>query len=66
MAALACKVELRDVEDRVVVTDWAYGNTGPTVKAAAAALARSLENEHTETHPGCHGVVGRIKKAGRD
>ena len=60
---LAAKVTLYDEKDRVIVTDYAYGNTKRTVDAAAGALRRQLEIEHEEMHPGCNGVISRTVKA---
>jgi hypothetical protein len=63
MAALCAKVELYDAEDRVIVTEYAYGNTKAAVDAAAGALRRSLENEYEESHPGCNGIISKTVKA---
>lgn len=63
MARLAAKVELYDDHDRVIVTDYAYGNTEATVSAAAGALRNQLEREYEESHPGCNGIISKTVRA---
>lgn len=63
MATLCAKIELLDDQDRVIVTEWAYGNTERAVDAAAGALRRQLEIEYEDDYPGCNGIIGRTVKA---
>ena len=63
MAALCAKVELYATDGRVIVTDYAYGNTKGAVDAAAGALRRTLEYAYEESHPGCNGIIHKTRKA---